>query len=86
MNVEPELVGLVDEIVKNEGIYSSRNDFIRDAIRTRVLELKRLQLRKKAKEIGKACLKKGWNGQLASKKQREKAALEFLKGKKLSID
>lgn len=39
--VDENLIRLVDEIVKETGLYHSRNDFVRDALRSKVLEFRR---------------------------------------------
>ncbi|MCR4335971.1 MAG: ribbon-helix-helix domain-containing protein [archaeon] len=40
--IEEKLVNQVDELIKKHGLYASRSDFIRDAIRQRLIEIKRL--------------------------------------------
>ncbi|MFH1225170.1 MAG: ribbon-helix-helix domain-containing protein [Candidatus Diapherotrites archaeon] len=40
--IEHRLIKEVDALVKKHGLYSSRSDFIRDAIRTRLIELKKV--------------------------------------------
>ena len=40
--IEPRLVKEIDSLVKKYGLYSSRSDFIRDAIRQRLIELKQV--------------------------------------------
>ena len=40
--IEPRLVKEIDALVKKHGLYSSRSDFIRDAIRQRLIEIKQL--------------------------------------------
>ncbi len=42
--IEEKLVKEIDRLIKNHGMFSSRSDFIRDAIRARLLELKKLVL------------------------------------------
>ena len=42
--IEKELIKEVDRLIKEHGLYSSRSDFIRDAIRARLLEIKKLVL------------------------------------------
>lgn len=39
--IEERLVGEIDKLVSEIGLYSSRSDFIRDAIRARLIEVKR---------------------------------------------
>lgn len=44
--IEPKLVKEVDELIRKNGMYSSRSDFIRDAIRARLIEVKKVILGK----------------------------------------
>lgn len=39
--IDDKLIAEVDKLIRKYGLYSSRSDFIRDAIRTRLLEIKR---------------------------------------------
>jgi len=39
--IEPKLVKEIDRLVKDHGMFSSRSDFIRDAIRARVIEIRK---------------------------------------------
>ena len=40
--IEEKLVREIDALIKKHGLYSSRSDFIRDSIRQRLIELKKL--------------------------------------------
>jgi len=80
MNVEPRLIKQVDRLVKEEG-YPSRNEFVRDAIRSRVEELERLKIRKALKKLAKKAVKSGWDGSLLTQEEREKIFQEFIKEK-----
>jgi len=81
MNAEPELIKNVDRIVQKSGVYSSRNDFVRDAIRCKVSEIERMEFSKGVRQLAEKALSKGWNGKGISKKEKEKAAEEFFKSK-----
>jgi len=48
--IEPKLVKQIDRLIKEHGLYSSRSDFIRDAIRARLIEVKKTVLGKEAEE------------------------------------
>jgi Arc/MetJ-type ribon-helix-helix transcriptional regulator len=48
--IDPKLVKEIDRLVKEHGLFSSRSDFIRDAIRARLFEVKKTILGKEAKE------------------------------------
>jgi len=40
--IEEKLVNQVDELIKKHGLYASRSDFIRDSVRQRLIEIKKL--------------------------------------------
>jgi len=68
--IEPKLVKEIDKLIKEHGMFSSRSDFIRDAIRARLIEVKKTVLGKEEKE------EKGAKGRKASPKE-EKAVEEI---------
>ena len=39
--IDPKLVKQIDRLVKEHGLFSSRSDFIRDAIRARLIEVRK---------------------------------------------
>ena len=86
MNVEPTLIQEVDKIIKKEKHYSSRNEFIRDAIRSKVKENWSQQLRADLRKLRETMLKRGWNGEMPTKAQREKIFKEYMKEKGWSLD
>lgn len=84
LTIDPKLMKKVDEIVKKEGLYHSRNDFVRDALRAKVLALEwRLNFRADVKKMRETALARGWNGKMPTKEERNKIAIEFLKEKRL---
>ena len=48
--IEPTLVKEIDSLIKKHGLYSSRSDFIRDAIRQRLIEIKKVVVEEPEKE------------------------------------
>lgn len=48
--IDPKLVRQIDKLIKEHGLFSSRSDFIRDAIRARLIEVKKTILGKEARE------------------------------------
>ena len=50
--IDPKLVKQIDRLIKEHGIFSSRSDFIRDAIRQRLIEVKKTLLAKGVEEEG----------------------------------
>ena len=47
--IDPKLVKQIDKLVKEHGLFSSRSDFIRDAIRARLIEIRKNLLNKELK-------------------------------------
>ncbi len=48
--IDPKLVKEIDRLVREHGLFSSRSDFIRDAIRARLIEVKKTVLGEKVEE------------------------------------
>lgn len=69
--IEPRLVKEIDALIKKRGMYSSRSDFIRDAIRQRLIEVKKL-LGEKGEEKGS---EEEDEGKLSAKEEREQEKL-----------
>lgn len=86
MNVEPALIKQVDKIVKSMKWYSSRNEFVRDAIRSKIVEFERAQIRKDLKQVAKTCLERGWDGKMPTRKQRDEIAKEALREDGFLVD
>ena len=56
--IDPKLVKEIDKLVKDHGIFSSRSDFIRDAIRARLIEIRKNLLNKAVEKPGEEELEK----------------------------
>lgn len=72
--IEEKLVKEVDKLIKKYGIYSSRSDFIRDAIRTRLIEIKRLLEEEKEErtiEISEETLSKAMEEAIKSHEEKK---------------
>jgi len=48
--IDPKLVKQIDTLIKEHGLFSSRSDFIRDAIRARLIEVRKNILGKEVRE------------------------------------
>ena len=48
--IDPLLVKQIDNLIRQHGLFSSRSDFIRDAIRARLIEVRKNILGKEVKE------------------------------------
>ena len=50
--IDEKLIHEVDRFIKKKGLFSSRSDFIRDAIRSRLIEIKKVLLEEAGQEAG----------------------------------
>ena len=48
--IDPKLVKEIDKLIKEHGLFSSRSDFIRDAIRARLIEVRQSLLGKETEK------------------------------------
>jgi Arc/MetJ-type ribon-helix-helix transcriptional regulator len=81
ITIEPGLIKEVDHLIKSEQLHNSRNDFIRDAIRSKIMEFRRAEFRKDVRKIRDTALARGWNGELLTREDKERIANDFLKEK-----
>lgn len=86
VQVDDKFVQLIDEVVKLSGLYSSRSEFLKDALRKNVAQMQemlesRKAMRESAKRLGEKARATGWNGELPTRKERIKIADEFMKKK-----
>jgi len=84
--VDERYVETLDKVVRESSLYSSRSEFLKDAVREKLEALVRLNgelsdIRAATKKLSKKAVSKGWDGKLLTKKEKEKIASEFLKGK-----
>ncbi|MBI2530543.1 MAG: hypothetical protein HYW05_05385 [Candidatus Diapherotrites archaeon] len=82
--VDKEFVKNVDAVLDKTRIYSSRSEFIKDAIREKTIELvekqqKLSEFRKGAKRLSKLALKRGYKGKLPTREERAKIADSYLR-------
>lgn len=82
--VEDEFVKNVDAVLRRTKLYSSRSEFIKDAVREKTLELmeKQQQLeefRKGVKKLARLAKKRGYKGGFLTREQKIKVANEMLK-------
>lgn len=84
ITVEPGLMKQVDEVVKVFGLYHSRNDFIRDAIRNRLLDLQeRAEFRKNLEKFKARAKARGAKLRFLTPEEKDSIAKELLKEKGL---
>ncbi|MBN2067745.1 MAG: ribbon-helix-helix protein, CopG family [Candidatus Diapherotrites archaeon] len=75
--IDPKLVKEIDNLIKEHGLFSSRSDFIRDAIRARLIEVRKSILGKGELDLGEKGLgAKGRGKQSREKEEQEGKAVE----------
>lgn len=82
--VDKEFVRNVDAVLEKAKCYSSRSEFIKDAIREKTFELIEKQhelneFRKGVKKLAMLAKKRGYRGGFLTREERAKIADEYLK-------
>ena len=88
VEVNDSLVRIIDNAVKKSGFYSSRSEFLKDAIRKNLLETLMLdkdfrKVHEAAEELRKKAYARGYDGRMPTKAERNKIAREFIKERNL---
>ncbi|HIH16148.1 MAG TPA: hypothetical protein HA252_01955 [Candidatus Diapherotrites archaeon] len=83
ITLEPKLVKEVDACVKSEGLHSSRNDFVRDAVREKVLAVRRERMRRDFQKLAEKARARGFTGRFPTREERAQLADELLREKGL---
>ncbi len=79
ITMEPRLVQAVDSLVQKEGLYNSRNDFIRDAIRARILEVRKAEIDRRVKIVADRIRARGITPRMPTEEERQALFEEFVK-------
>lgn len=84
--VDERFVKSIDRLIDSTGLYSSRSEFLKDAIRKNYEELikhdeGRWKIHQAGKELFKLAKKRGYKGGLLSKKEKDEIAREYMKKK-----
>ncbi|MBS3057580.1 MAG: hypothetical protein J4415_03030 [Candidatus Diapherotrites archaeon] len=84
--VKDEYVELLDKAISNSKMYSSRSEFLKDAVREKLERLIRFNeetadIREGARKLALKAKARGWDGNLITKEEKEKAHQELLKKK-----
>ena len=81
ITAEPQLMKEVDKVIKKTGLYNSRNDFVRESIRTHLREIRRGEMKMELKKFTDKIKAKGKVPSLITKEEKIQIANEFLKEK-----
>jgi len=86
--VNEEYVKTIDSVIKSSKLYSSRSEFIKDAVREKMESLIKLndeldEIRAASIRLAKKARAAGWDGKTVSlsRKEKERIANELLKEK-----
>ncbi len=84
VEVDENYARAIDKAIAASGLYSSRSEFLKDSIRKNLVDTIELsgnleKFREGAKKLGAKAMKRGFDGSLLSKEEKEKIALEFIK-------
>ena len=78
IKLQPRLVEQIDELVKVEQLYSSRNEFLREAVRAHLRGVRKELVHRKTVGL-KAAAKKHPKAPFISREEKAGMAREFLK-------
>ncbi|MFH0970841.1 MAG: ribbon-helix-helix domain-containing protein [Candidatus Diapherotrites archaeon] len=89
VQVEDKMASKIDALVSRSGLYSSRSEFLKDAIRKCIVELEtlsdeRLHSRLALRTLALTAYDRGYRGEELTREQRAKIADEFLKKKSVN--
>lgn len=82
--VNDKYIKLLDKVIKDSQMYSSRSEFLKDAIREKFGELQEFNkdldlMRKETRKLVMKAVARGWDGRMPTRKKREEALQELLK-------
>ncbi|PJA18536.1 MAG: hypothetical protein COX63_02160 [Candidatus Diapherotrites archaeon CG_4_10_14_0_2_um_filter_31_5] len=84
--VDEEYIKTIDSVINSSKMYSSRSEFVKDAVREKITEMIKLNdnlkdIREASIRLAKKAKENGWDGktQSISKKENDKLAKEYMK-------
>ncbi len=88
--VNDEFIEAIDKMIKNSKLYSSRSEFLKDAIREKLLQVELVTDEKQrsrflTRKFALGALENGWDGNLISREEKQKAFLKFAKKKGFKV-
>ncbi len=84
--VKDEYIELLDEVIKNSRMYTSRSEFLKDAVREKLEKLIKFNeetadIRAGARKLAALAKARGWDGHMITREEKEQALQELLKKK-----
>jgi len=85
--VDERFVKSIDALIDSTGLYSSRSEFLKDAIRKNYEELIKhdkdlLKIHEAGKELAALAKQRGYKGGLLSKKEKDEIARKYIEKNK----
>ncbi|MEK6821461.1 MAG: ribbon-helix-helix domain-containing protein [archaeon] len=83
VEVDDKLASELDEVIRETGFYSSRSEFLKDAIRKGIASvLEDFAYRKKVRaafrKLATEAKAKGWDGRMPTREERDQIARDFI--------
>jgi Arc/MetJ-type ribon-helix-helix transcriptional regulator len=84
VQVEDTFVQEIDELVQQSGQFSSRSEFLKDAIRNNIKRVQesvayRAKVRAAFKRLAKKAIQRGWDGKMPTPEERDRIAEEYVR-------
>lgn len=89
VQVEDKLAKEIDSLIRRSGMYSSRSEFLKDAIRKNIMEFSalsddQLKIRLGVRKLALKSYERGWRGEMPTQEERSKIADEYLKENRIN--
>lgn len=90
VQVDDNLVEAIDSLVKASGLYSSRSEFLKDAIRKNLLSTQDMsesmkKIRESRLRLSKLAYERGFDGKQLTREEKEKIADEWIKKNNIKL-
>lgn len=84
--VDDGFIKSIDKVIKSTKLYSSRSEFLKDAVREKFEELVMLdpdlrRIRLASQKLARKAIARGWDGSLITRADKERAHRELMKEK-----
>jgi Arc/MetJ-type ribon-helix-helix transcriptional regulator len=90
VQVEDAFAKEIDAIIAESGQYSSRSEFMKDAIRKNMEKMResaayRKKVREAFRRLAQKARDRGWDGQMPTQEERDKIAEEFVRKNNIKL-
>ena len=90
VEVDDKYAKAIDSVIAKSRMYSSRSEFLKDAIRKNLAETAELdeglrKIREGAIELGRLARSRGWDGSLLTREEKEAVFRKYIKEKGIKL-